>query len=132
MRMSLRPVAALALLLATTACGGAPAPGANAPDPALAETLLIQVTNENLENFDIYLVTSGSPTRLGLVSSGRTERFAVPRSQFKGFGQVVLQAQPLVGSGRDFSTQPVVVNPGEWLDLRLSLQLERSRMVVRR
>jgi hypothetical protein len=135
MNRLLRRAAALFLLVlpafALGGCATAPPPGSADAVRGNTEGLLVEVLNDNRGDFEIFLVRDGSASRLGVVTSGSSARFQVPRVRFSGQGQVALRARSLVGSAQ-YSSPTVLVNVGERLVLTLSPEIRFSNLNVRR
>lgn len=127
-----RSIVFLALLTLTAACASTSGPGDGDPSAqARSEGLLVEVQNDNTDDFEILLVRDGSTSRLGVVASSGFARFEVERARFSGQGQVALRVRSLVGRA-EYSSPTVLVNRGEYLLLTLSPELRFSQLSVRR
>ncbi len=119
----------LALLLSLGACastGGKAASGA-LPHPRPETTVL--VTNNNWATVVVYAVREGSRTRLGTVTSMRTELLRFPRGSMPAGGSVRLMVDP-IGSRISYTSPVVQVMPGQQIEFNIENQLAISSISV--
>ncbi len=129
MRIRHAAVLPLALLLSAGACapiGRKAAPGAlqlQRPETT------VRVTNNNWATVVVYLVGSGAPARLGMVTSMRTEVLRVPRSLVSNPGSVRLMVDP-VGSRHTYTSPVIQVGPGQQIEFNIENHLAISSIAV--
>lgn len=118
---------ALAAVLALAACAHR-APYAT-EDFARDAGVRVEVANHNWMDLTIYAVSSGNRMRLGTVTTGSVQRYAVPRSLNIRSGDFRLEAHP-VGSSEVHRSDPILVNPGGIVFWSLENQLGLSSLRV--
>jgi hypothetical protein len=128
MRSVATRLAAVAVALSTVACatGG---PGRAGGGLRGEESAQVEVKNNNWANIAVYLVRSGMRTRLGMVTSMKTEIFRIPRALLGGTEDVRLVADP-IGSSEVYTTPAVQVWPGQTVALTLENHLAISSVAV--
>jgi hypothetical protein len=94
------------------------------------EAVVLIVDNRNWQDVVIYAVHDGSRSRLGMVVTARTATFTLPPSYVTKGGDLYFIADP-VGATRSFSSERVVVQPGQYIEWTLESGLERSSLLVR-
>ena len=121
-------LAALAAATLLTACGTAryEAPPSNAYD----RSVQVEVTNNNWMDMTVYAMRGSMRVRLGTVTTGSVERFDLPRSVNVQSGELRLVADP-IGSQREYSSHPIVVEPGARITWSLENHLALSSFSVR-
>ncbi|HUP88138.1 MAG TPA: hypothetical protein VM100_02185 [Longimicrobiales bacterium] len=97
--------------------------------PARPKTQLV-VQNKNWMEVAVYLVRSGSRTRLGNVASMSKGQFNIPESYVLGVSDIQVQADP-VGSNRTFVSAPIQVFPGARVELTIENSVQLSSFAVR-
>jgi hypothetical protein len=128
--MSLRTVAYTAAFAAMLGAAGC-APGLNAAfgggdlDP-LGDTTL-NVFNNNWSDMTIYVERSGVRSRIGRVSGMSQETFKVPPALTGGDVRIV--ARPL-GAGDSYVSQPLLMQNGRLVELRLENNLRLSNFAI--
>jgi hypothetical protein len=124
-------VAAAATLLVTACAPGAMSEGSASPEARKAEEpVTVTVRNNNWSDMIVYVVRGSARSRLGMVTSLRTETFTVPRASISGNGTVQLYADP-VGSLRGYLTEAVPVRAGQQVSLDVGSSLSISFVSVR-
>lgn len=95
--------------------GGEPAP-------------VITVRNDNWLDVAVYLVRGTSRLRIGTVSSTTSRTFRIP---LEGIGTTPLQvlADP-IGENRQYVTDPVVLSPGQRLEVKVGSPLSFSSFAI--
>ncbi len=107
-----------ALLFGVMACAKNPNPDDTAPATAAsASKAVVQVTNQNFYDMDIYLVRYGQRRRLGTATGNSTRTFEIS-SDWIGNGPVRFLARPIGPSGREFS-QELDIKPGDVVSLTI-------------
>src|SRR5688500_12906436 len=92
-------MAVAATMLLTTACTTATYPTREGARQNAATSL--QVANHNWMDMTVYALRDGSRVRVGTVTSGSVERFALPRGFDLRTGALRLEADP-IGSNEVF------------------------------
>ena len=98
------------------------------PDEATAEVAL-EVENHAWADIVIYLVRGSATDRLGMVGALNTETFVFPYRMLGVGTDVRLRAYP-IGGPRAFTSENVVVQPGQWIKWTLESDLTRSFLAV--
>jgi len=115
------------LLAALAACSATPEAGAG---PAPASEVRVEVANNSRRDVAVYAVRSGSRTRLGTATSGATGRFVVRNVRQAALSDFRLAVET-IGSDERFTTERVLVNPGQTVTLEIGDLLSTSRVSVR-
>lgn len=142
MRVRMTLAAAVAAGLTMGACAPAGAPGAGLASPyssaravsgassLKAESgLTVRVENRNWSDVVIYAMRAGRSYRLGMVTSMNTIRFRLPPGLSVGGGDIRLVVDP-VGSGRRFTTAPVMATAGQEVAFTVENHLPISSVSV--
>lgn len=108
---------------------GTPMTSNEAPLAPIDEKTMIEVHNHNWADMIVYAVHHNSRIRLGMVTSMNTERFDIPRSLQSLASDLRLIAAP-IGSVEEFSTAPIMIAPGQRVELRLENLLSISNWSV--
>lgn len=127
MRRITTSLLALALALAPgglTGCHGHAAP---APAPQGSGVKLV-VQNRYFGDMDVYVVSEGLATRLGMVTSGTTASYTLDPSFFPSTDLRIV-ATPLGGNGRA-SSGPVLARPGQTITFTIAPVLRQSSVMV--
>jgi hypothetical protein len=114
--------------IVATACASADADRPR-PAPAGNDRAVVEVTNHNWLDVNIYAVRSGQRARLGTVGSMMTERFTIPDAMVNS-GEVRLMAAP-IGSPRVHRTDPILVLAGDVIRWNVENRLAHSSYSVR-
>jgi hypothetical protein len=120
-------VLATALVLLITACGSR----SRHPDsrPAILHAdVSVEVENHNWSDITVYLVTSGLPQRLGMVTAQGNANFAFPSQRLNTASNVRLRALPVAGEA--YTTEPILVQPGQAIMWTLENDLDTSSWSV--
>jgi hypothetical protein len=123
MRGTMRALVLVATMAAVAGCG--PKPGA-APR---AQPVPVRVSNNNRADVVLYLVRSGTPTRLGTVVSGQTQVFTirnVPLQQLQGIQFDVHR----IGTEATARTRAVSLGPEQMVVIRIEDLLSTSQVSV--
>ena len=119
----------LAVLVATTvaACRKrdtetVPAPDPNTPVP-------VEIESHFMGDVTIYLVRGNLRQRLGMVTALGTTTYTFPWRWLSQSGSSRLMAYPMAGSQVQYS-DPLVLQPGQWIKWTLQADLGRSSMAV--
>jgi hypothetical protein len=98
------------------------------PPEATAEVAL-EVENHGWSDIVISLVRGTAVERLGMVGSLSTETFVFPYRKLGVGTDVRLRAYP-IGGPRAFTSENVLVQPGQWIKWTLESDLTRSFLAV--
>ncbi len=101
---------------------------AEAPSQANAEVAL-EVENHGWSDIVIYLVRGTAVDRLGMVGSLNTKTFVFPYRNLGIGSDVRLRADP-IGGPRTFTSENLLVQPGQWIKWTLESDLTRSFLAV--
>lgn len=123
----------LALVLLLSACSLLPfhkRDESDAPqdEAELAQDIPLVVTNNNWSNIVVFATTGSSRTRLGDVTTGNSSELIVPRN-FVFAGQVTLVIHT-IGSTRDYTFGPILVQAGQGIELRVENNLAQTSWSV--
>jgi hypothetical protein len=98
-----------------------------APDPNTA--VPVEIENHFMGDVTIYLVRGSLRQRLGMVTALSTAEFAFPWRWLSQSGSSRLLAYPIAGARAQLS-EPLIVQPGQWIKWTLEADLNRSSMAV--
>ena len=101
-------------------------------EPLLSETtaeVALEVENHAWSDIVIYLVRGTAVDRLGMVGALNTETFVFPYRKLGVGTDVRLRAYP-IGGPRAFTSENVLVQPGQWIKWTLESDLTRSFLAV--
>ncbi len=101
------------------------------PDPLAdeaSEDVGLHVANHNWADVVVFAVRGTTRVRLGDVNTGNEADFVLPKSFVLG-GQVTVILHP-IGGPRDFSTGPIMVSPGQQIDMRVENSLAQTNWSV--
>ena len=91
--------------------------------------LSLEVENHNWSDVVIYLLRSGQPQRIGMVTAHSTSTFVFPYRRLGASGNSRLSAYP-IGGGSAFNSENLLVQPGQSIKWTLETDLSRSSLVV--
>ena len=89
----------------------------------------LEVENHGWSDVVIYLVRSTAVDRLGMVGSLNTKSFVIPYRKLGIGSDVRLRADP-IGGPRAFTSENLLVQPGQWIKWTLESDLTRSFLAV--
>ena len=125
----------LVALVFLLAVGSAPACGLfssrhhQTPPPSSAPSQVqVAVTNHNWSDITVYLLAGGLPQRLGMVSALSEATFDFSSLRLNTSGGVRLRALPV--AGRPFTSETILVLPGQAIFWTLEINLETSNFTV--
>lgn len=101
----------------------------NGPQRSAAPSAIVQVTNNNWADMNVYMLRAGMRVRLGTVTTMGSRRFQVPKSMMSASGEVRLIADP-IGSRGQFTTAPVQFWPGQTVDFKIENHIAVSSIAV--
>ena len=123
--LAIRLVLALAALMSSTpGCGFF---SSRHPAPARSE-VAVEVENHNWNDITIYLMAGGLPYRLGMVTAFSNATFAFPSQRLLTGSGLRLRALPV--AGQPFTSEPILVQPGQAITWTLENDLDRSSFTV--
>jgi hypothetical protein len=102
-----------------------PSPAAEAPAPKQVQ---VAVTSHNWSDITVYLMAGGLPQRLGMVSALGEASFDFSSQRLNSSGGVRLRALPV--AGRPFTSETILVRPGQAIFWTLENNLETSNFTV--
>jgi hypothetical protein len=102
--------------------------GGGSSEDVQEEVVSLHASNHNWSNIVVFATRGSSYVRLGDLTTGQEADFVVPRSLVVG-GQVTFVLHP-IGGPRDFSTGPILVQPGQEINLRIENALPQTSWSV--
>ena len=121
-------LAAFLWVSALTACGIFSRRSEGETSASQAETSL-QVESHHWSDIVVYLINDSQSQRLGTVAGLSTNTFVFPYRQLATGGKVRLRANP-VGGGASFTSEDVVLQPGQAIRWTLESDLARSSITL--
>ena len=100
-----------------------------APPPEATAEVALEVENHGWSDIVVSLVRGTSVERLGMVGSLSTETFIFPFRRLGVGTDVRLRADP-IGGPRAFTSENLLVQPGQWVKWTLESDLTRSFLAV--
>jgi hypothetical protein len=121
------PVAYTALISAALGCGcfSHHQPAGDSPE---RRPVGVEVESHNWNDITVYLITAGLPQRLGMVRALGSATFEFPAQRLNTNGDVRLRALPV--AGRAFTSETILVMPGQVITWRLENDLAASSLSV--
>jgi hypothetical protein len=101
-------------------------------DPKVSEAkaeVALEVENHGWSDIVISLVRGTAVDRLGMVGGLDTETFVFPYRKLGSGSDVRLRAYP-IGGPRPFTSENLLVQPGQWIKWTLESDLTRSFLAV--
>jgi hypothetical protein len=89
----------------------------------------VTVQNDNWLDVAVYLVRGASRFRIGTVRSTSTETFRLPSGAHESGSPLRIMADP-IGASQGYLTEPVVLGPGQRLELRIASPITISSFAV--
>jgi hypothetical protein len=120
------------LTLAVLLLGCAARPEDADAEPQLSDAnaeVALEVENHAWADIVIYLVRGTATDRLGMVGALGTQTFVFPYRMLGVGTDVRLRAYP-IGGPRAFTSENVLVQPGQWIKWTLESDLTRSFLAV--
>ncbi|HEX7120502.1 MAG TPA: hypothetical protein VF212_17045 [Longimicrobiales bacterium] len=121
-------LAILGALVAAGACGGGRVDGGDGALPAPRGAITVAAENNHWNDVTVYAVRDGTRFRLGTVTAMNRGSFTVPAAAAAA-GEVRLLLDPIGGSA--YLTEPVLVRPGQVIELSIENHLPLSSWSVR-
>jgi len=109
----------LALVLLSAACSHRTQSASSevTPDQPNARTT-VKVENQNFSDMDVFVLSSGSRVRLGMIHSLATEVFTIPPDIVRISPQVRFELHP-IGARRNPISETITVMPGDQVQLTI-------------
>jgi hypothetical protein len=109
----------LALMLLSAACSHRTQSASSeaTPDQQNAKTT-VRVENQNFADMDVYVLSSGSRVRLGMVSSLSTQVFTIPPDIVRIAPQVRFELHP-IGARANPISETITIMPGDEVKLTI-------------
>ncbi len=123
--LTIRIILPLAFL--ASSAPGCDSYSAKNPAPVRSQ-ISVEVESHNWSDITVYLMAGGLPERLGMVTSLRTVSLAFPSQRLNTGGGVQLRALPVAGSS--FTTETILVLPGQTITWTLENDLDHSSVTV--
>lgn len=90
--------------------------------------VLVEVENHNWSDITVYLMAGGLPQRLGMVTGLSSATFVFPSQRLNAGSGVRLRALPV--AGRAFTSEMILVQPGQGITWTLENDLDTSSVTV--
>jgi hypothetical protein len=129
MRVELRGALSVAVTAVALAGCAPPGPGPDGVAPRAAGTV-VEVSNRNFLDVNVYVIRSGLRERLGTVRSMSTRTRDLPLSAAAGGGRIQLMAAP-IGSQWAHLTETILFRSGDRIVLTVENSLSMSHFSVR-
>lgn len=126
--MSVLRLACSAVLSAISGCGLFSSRTAGSSDSPSGTQVLVEVQSHNWSDITVYLVAGGLPQRLGMVMALSSATFDFGSHRLNTSSGVRLRALPV--AGRPFTTETILVLPGQVITWTLENDLDRSSFTV--
>ena len=97
-------------------------------EPPRHGNVVVEVESHNWSDITVYLVTSGLPQRLGMVSALGEASFDFPPQRLNSSTGVRLRALPV--AGQPFTSDAILVMPGQIITWTLENKLDASSYSV--
>ncbi len=122
----------LAGLLALGACAGRKGPAVTPADDASGSSkpAFVEVTNGFAQPVEVQVIGAGGSRRLGLVYPGGTSRFVLPPAVTLT-GTVQLTASVGANPTQRYRSDPILVSPGDIIEMRIASQLFGTTVQIR-
>jgi hypothetical protein len=121
-------LACIAMLAVTPGCGLLSSGNSSSSDPGAGRIVMVEVESHNWSDVTVYLVAGGLPQRLGMVSALSNATFGFPSQRLNNSTGVRLRALPV--AGRPFTTESILVLPGQVITWTLENKLDASSFSV--
>ena len=116
-------------LSAAPACGLLRSGKPESTPRGISTEISVEVQSHHWNDIVIYLMDGNQSQRLGMVAGLSTKNFFFPYRKLSGGGKVRLRAYP-VGGPESFTSEDLLVQPGQGIRWTLESDLSRSSMSV--
>ena len=89
----------------------------------------LTVRNDNWLDVAIYLVRGGARFRIGSVTGTGSQTFRLPADVTSAGSPIRVMADP-IGATRGYTTEPIVLSPGQRLEVRVGSPISISSFAV--
>ena len=127
--MSITPKLWLSLLFLLPACGLFSGRSSESAASTRNAEVALEVESHHWNDIVIYLMDGSHAQRLGTVNGVSSKQFVFSFRQLAAGGKVRLRAYPVGGQG-SFTSEDVLVQPGQSIKWTLESDLSRSSMTV--
>jgi hypothetical protein len=117
-----------AILTAAPGCGLLSSSHRTSSDPPAGTKVSVAVESHNWNDITIYLMGGGLPQRLGMVTALSRATFDFSSQRLDTGSGVRLRALPV--AGRPFTTETILVQPGQVITWTLENHLDASSFSV--
>ena len=117
-----------ALLVMDTGCGLFSSRHRDSTKTNPRSPVRVEVESRNWNDITIYLITGGLPQRLGMVTALGNATFEFSAHRLNTSGDVRLRALPVAGQA--FTSETILVLPGQVITWRLENDLDKSSLSV--
>jgi hypothetical protein len=90
--------------------------------------IMLEVENHHWNDVVVYLMNGNQSQRLGMVTGVSTDRFSFPYRHIASGGRLRLRAHPI--GGDSFTSEDVVIQPGQSVKWTLESDLRRSSLAI--
>lgn len=111
------------------ACGFLSSRHSESNSPTARAEISVEVESHHWSDIVIYLMNGNQSQRLGMVAGVSSIHFVFPFRQLATGGKVRLRAHPVGGRG-SFTSEDLLVQPGQWVKWTLESDLSRSSLAV--
>jgi hypothetical protein len=125
-RVGVAALACAALLVVNAGCGLF-----SSSHPSRVNTgspVIVEVESHNWNDITVYLITGGLPQRLGMVTALGHATYKFSAHRLNTGGDLRLRALPVAGRG--FTSETILVMPGQVITWRLENELDTSSLSV--
>ena len=122
-------IVGLSILVALTFLGCRKRDAATTPAPDPNTPVPVEIESHFMGDVTIYLVRGSMRQRLGMVTGLGTAEFSFPWRWLSQSGSSRLMAYPIAGARVQLS-EPLILQPGQWIKWTLEADLDRSSMAV--
>jgi len=122
-------ICGLSILVALTILGCRKRDAATTPAPDPNTPVPVEIESHFMGDVTIYLVRGSLRQRLGMVSALGKAEFTFPWRWLSQSGTSRLMAYPIAGARAQLS-DPLILQPGQWIKWTLEADLDRSSMAV--
>lgn len=128
--LAIRIVLTLSLCLsASPACGFLSSRHSESTGSSARSEIPLEVESHNWSDIVIYLMNGEQSQRLGMVAGVSTKNFVFPYRKLTSGGKVRLRAYPVGGQG-SFTSEDLLIQPGQGIKWTLESDLSRSSLAV--
>jgi hypothetical protein len=121
-------LACVALLAVNAGCGLLSSGHHTSSKTSTRSPVLVEVESRNWNDITVYLMTGGLPQRLGMVTALGSATFKFSAHKLNTSGDVRLRALPVAGQA--FTSETILVRPGQVITWRLENDLDNSSLSV--